>query len=109
VPTVPEKVHVAALTTPKYGVRLVHRARVPDEGVTLKESAVDAAVTVFPELSSIVTTGCVSKAAPETPALGCVVKISCVAAPVILKLALVADVSPFDDAVSLRLLPSALP
>jgi hypothetical protein len=85
----------------------VQRARVPPEEVSV--IAVDDAVTVLPDASSIVITGWVVKSAPETPAAGCVVKMSFEATPVILKLALVVDESPGDDAVSVNPFPSALP
>jgi hypothetical protein len=88
---VPTKLHVATVTTPALGVKLVHRVIVPpDDDKVIAE--VDE-VTTRPAESSMVTTGWVVNAVPEGPAIGCVVKTSCEATPVMLKLVLVAGVS----------------
>ena len=78
----------------------MHRDKVPEEGEAVRLIAVDDAVTVFPLASSTVITGCLTKSAPDTPATGWVVKMSWEATPVILKLALVVEESPGDDAVT---------
>jgi hypothetical protein len=66
-------------------------------------------VTVVPVASSRVTTGCVVKYAPDTPANGWVVKTICVTGPVMLKLALVVDAKPLAVACNVRFVPVRLP
>jgi len=97
VPTTPTKLHVATVTTPAFGVRLVQSVMVPADAVKVIGEVDD--VTTRPDESSMVTTGCVVNAEPEGPAMGWVVKTNCDATPVILKLLLVAERSAPLDAV----------
>jgi hypothetical protein len=75
---------------------------VPVPVVIANAIAAELPVTVFPAASCTVTTGCCPNAVPlAAVVLGCVVKASLAAAPtVMLKLLLVADVSPALVAVS---------
>ena len=106
VPTTPAKAQLATVMTPDWGTRAVQELIVPLEGTAaLKAIGVVAAVTTLLEESSMVSTGSMANADPESPATGCVVNNNWEATFVMLNFALVADERPLDDAVRVRFVP----